>query len=153
MENENKNSIFDYIFPMLGYAFVAAIVGFVMWIIVGMFSDFGSVISEQSKQYEIRTVHLQSIAVTSQTEGGFFLGFGSVGGEEYYVCYEVLDDGGLKLRKIAATNTVIYQTLDDGEQAYAEVTINGWGIELGTKLYVPKDTVRVEYDLSLTGQN
>lgn len=152
MENENKKSKIDYILPILGYAFVAAVVGIVIWAVVGMFSDTSKVL-EQGKQTEVHTVLLQSVAVTSQTEGGFFLGCGSVSGEEYYVCYEVLDDGGLKLKKIAAKNTIIYQSLEADEQAYAEITVDGWGVEKEIKLYVPKDTVQVEYDLSLTGQN
>ena len=74
---------------------------------------------------------------------------GNIDQDEYYVCYAVQKDGGLYLVKFPADETVIYETLEEGEQAYATFTQhNVWGNFTNVKLYVPKGIVQVEYDLS-----
>ena len=119
---------------------------------VGFFHDFTTVL-DQAKQTTERTVELESIAVSSQLVGRFTLGCGSINGREYYVCYQKNEDGSLQLIKLEARITRIYQTLKDGDIAYAIIEENGWGTVKAVQLYVPENTVQVEYDLSLSQNN
>ena len=45
--------------------------------------------------------------------------------------------------------TIIYETLKQDEQAYAEVTSNGWGEITEIKLYVPENTIEKQINLEL----
>ena len=62
--------------------------------------------------------------------------------------YQVLDDGGVILKRFDADNTVIYEILKD-EQAYADIIKDGFDF-IKVKLCVPENTIKVEYDLSTT---
>lgn len=90
-----------------------------------------------------------SIAYQEDIRGTFVLGMGTVSGEEYYTCYERLEDGGITLLKLDAETTIIYQTLDEGEEAYVEKQVTKSGRVTSAKLYVPTDTVQREYNLDL----
>lgn len=46
---------------------------------------------------------------------------------QYYMFTNLLDDGGKKYYKMPREKTIVYDTLKQDEQAYAEVTSNGWG--------------------------
>lgn len=99
---------------------------------------------------------LSSIDCSSQLEGSikgsFYMGYGNVKGElgetQYYVTYRILEDGGKKLYKLPADVTIIYDTLEVGSQAYAEVDSNYYGV-VSAKVYVPVGTIVQDYDLSL----
>lgn len=104
-----------------------------------------------------QTVKLVSLDYTSEIEGkfhGFSLGLsGSVNGTiseaSYYVAYQVLEDGGKSLYKIPANITILYDTLENGQDGYAEVDINDYGTTKAIRLYVPKGTVPHNYDVSI----
>ena len=61
--------------------------------------------------------------------------------------YQILDDGGVILKRFDADNTVIYEILKD-EQAYADIIKDGFGF-IKVKLYVPENTIKVEYDFDI----
>ncbi len=69
--------------------------------------------------------------------------------EEYYCCYRKTSDGGLKYYKFKMSDTTVYETLKNGEQAYVEKITDGFGELLGYKLYVPENTIVQEIDLSI----
>lgn len=104
-------------------------------------------IREKAEQTITTTVTLKSATYQNATAGTFTLGFGTIKNSNYYVCYEELPDGGLKLIKFDAENTTIYETLDE-ETAYAEITEDGNGQQKGIKLYVPQNTIQQEYNLN-----
>lgn len=54
----------------------------------------------------------------------------------------------IKLVKFEAEKTVIYETLTSNN-AYAEISTNGWGYTTEIKLYVPQDTIQTEYDFGI----
>lgn len=111
---------------------------------------------EQKNTITTETVRLFSLVLNSETQGenkGFFwLGTGYVKGdfetEHFYVAYEVLEDGGKRLIKFPSDTTVIYDTLGDGEEAYAKIDKDYYGRQK-IRLYVPKGTMYQEFDLSL----
>ena len=91
-----------------------------------------------------------SIDLNNEIEGSFVVGSGSVAEETYYVFYKVLPDGGLSFMKISVEQTVIYETLSEGETAYIELEKDFAGFIICAKLYVPEGVVLREYDLSLS---
>lgn len=111
------------------------------------FRDLSDV-KKQGEEVTVSTVSLRSINYQNVLEGSFTLGCGKLGGQDYYTCYQVLDDGGLKLIKFEAEQTVIYETLTSGD-AYAEISVDGWGFTKEIKLYVPQDTIQTEYDFGV----
>lgn len=128
---------------------IVVIVGLLGWCIVGPLTDLTEISKEQGEKTVSYTVNLRSINYASDVQGRFVLGCGRVGEVDYYVCYEELEDGGITLLKLDVDETIIYETLEAGEKAYAEIVKNGWGLIESIKLYVPEGTVQVQYDLSL----
>lgn len=124
--------------------FVAGVVVFAFYDMFRGLSDVGKLGDEVS----VSTVDLRSINYQNVLEGSFTLGCGKLDGQDYYTCYQVLDDGGLKLVKFEAEKTVIYETLTSGN-AYAEISTDGWGYTKEIKLYVPQDTIQTEYDFGI----
>lgn len=111
---------------------------------------------ELSEQVTTSKYDVVSIDFQSQTEGKyrhFIIGTGQIKSKEYYVIYKVLPDGGKILVKLESDSTVIYDTLEENETAYVENDINGHGYTVATRLYVPKNTIKQEYDLSLGDDN
>lgn len=90
---------------------------------------------------------LYTIDTSSQVSGHFTLGTGSINEKEYYCCYKLLDDGGKQFVKYPMDETTIYETLKEGEQAYAETEFSYLGIS-SYKIYVPENTIVQTYDLS-----
>lgn len=121
-----------------------------LWCFGNMVVETKNAFANELNTETVQTVELKSIDYMSQVKGSFTLGFGRVNEIDYYGCYEVLEDGGIKLRKLRADTTIIYQTLKEGEPAYLEITTNGWGVETSIKLYVPENTIQVNYDFSLS---
>ena len=103
---------------------------------------------EPAQEISTETVPLRAINLGNQASGSFVFGCGSLGNENYYVCYEVLEDGGLKLTKYKTSVTIIYETLKENETAYAEVSINGHGKVVGVKMYVPENAIQTEYSFT-----
>lgn len=90
---------------------------------------------------------LYTIDTSSQLSGHFVLGSGRLDEREYYCCYKLLDDGGKQFVKYPMDETTIYETLKEGEQAYAEIELSYLGIS-SYKIYVPENTIMQTYDLS-----
>lgn len=147
MEDRKKKvtgEICGYILLGLFILFAAGVVVFAFYDMFRGLSDVGKLGDEVS----VSTVDLRSINYQNVLEGSFTLGCGKLDGQDYYTCYQVLDDGGLKLVKFEAEKTVIYETLTSGN-AYAEISTDGWGYTKEIKLYVPQDTIQTEYDFGI----
>lgn len=104
-------------------------------------------VKKLKNELSVSKVFLKSITYKSSLEGSFTLGHGTLEERDYYVTYQVLDDGGVILKRFDADNTVIYETLKNG-QAYAEIIKDGFGF-IKVKLYVPENTIKVEYDFDI----
>lgn len=104
-------------------------------------------VKKLKNELSVSKVFLKSITYKSSLEGNFTLGHGTLEERDYYVAYQVIDDGGVILKRFDADNTVIYETLKNG-QAYAEIIKDGFGF-IKVKLYVPEDTIKVEYDFNI----
>lgn len=92
---------------------------------------------------------IQSIVIDDSVTGTFVLGIGTVSNKQYYVAYEIQEDGGLKLIQLDAEKTTIYQTLSENETPYVECYCNGFYTIKEIKLYVPENTIQRNYDLDL----
>lgn len=99
---------------------------------------------------KVSIVKLRSIEYTSNSSGAFIIGIGQLKNREYYVAYALQEDGGKKLVKYRADITIIYETLNENDEVYAEVVYNGFGNIGEVKLYLPKNTIKEEYDLNLS---
>lgn len=63
------------------------------------------------------------------------------GYDKYYLVYEEVDDGGKKLSKFKAEDTIIYETLEENEKPYAEIKkeANNSKRIIEVKVYIPKN--------------
>ena len=95
---------------------------------------------------DVRTYTIKTIS--SNEENTFVLGVGNLGNDEYFVCYTEDENGSLIIKTFSSENTTICKTLESDEEAYVEITTTLSGTK--NKIYVPKDTIQVEYNLSLT---
>lgn len=121
----------------------------ILLLVVFLFKVIFDEISSKTRQKNIERKEILSINISNKAEGSFVLGVGTVKNKEYYIAYEVLKDNGKKLVKIPIDNSVIYDILEDEENAYIEIVTNGLRQEVETKIYVPKGTITKEYDMSL----
>lgn len=128
---------------------VSALMGLVSLgtIIALIIAGFGQIDKELSKEYT-EEVKLYSISTDKEYEGSFVLGSGSIDSQEYITAYQVTEDGGKKYFKMNRDKVTIYDTLNNDEQAYAEIKRASLGIK-EIKLYVPKNTIEKEINLSL----
>lgn len=128
---------------------VSALMGLVSLgtIIALIIAGFGQIDKELSKEYT-EEVQLYSISTDKEYEGSFVLGSGSIDSQEYITAYQVTEDGGKKYFKMNRDKVTIYDTLNNDEQAYAEIKRASLGIK-EIKLYVPKNTIEKEINLSL----
>lgn len=104
-------------------------------------------IKEFSKE-TTEEVQLYSISTDKEYEGSFVLGSGSIDSQEYITAYQITEDGGKKYFKMNRDKVTIYETLNNNEQAYAVIKKALLGIK-EIKLYVPKNTIEKEINLSL----
>lgn len=116
-------------------------------IITALFLGLRNEIKEFSKE-TTEEVQLYSISTDKEYEGSFVLGSGSIGSQEYITAYQVTEDGGKKYFKMNRDKVTIYDTLNNDEQAYAVIKRVSLGIK-EIKLYVPKNTIEKEINLSL----
>lgn len=116
-------------------------------IIVLIIAGFGQINKELSKE-TTEEVQLYSISTDKEYEGSFVLGSGSIDSQEYITAYQVTEDGGKKYFKMNRDKVTIYDTLNNDEQAYAVIKKASLGIK-EIKLYVPKNTIEKEINLSL----
>lgn len=147
MENKKENWV-DKVLTGSIFVLMVLLVGSVVLLGCKLVYDL-FVVVEEAHETTVETKYIKSINYANSTEGSFFLGCSSIETEEYFVCYEMLEDGGITLLKLEAEKTIIYETLDPGDKACAEIETDGWGYCKGIKLYVPQNTVQVKYDLSL----
>lgn len=130
----------DLVSALMGLVSLGTIIAL---IIVG----FGQIDKELSKEYT-EEVKLYSISTDKEYEGSFVLGSGSIDSQEYITAYHVTEDGGKKYFKMNRDKVTIYDTLNNDEQAYAVIKKASLGIK-EIKLYVPKNTIEKEINLSL----
>ena len=128
---------------------VSALMGLVSLgtIIALIIAGFGQIDKELSKEYT-EEVKLYSISTDKEYEGSFVLGSGSIDSQEYITAYRITEDGGKKYFKMNRDKVTIYDTLNNDEQAYAVIKRVSLGIK-ESKLYVPKNTIEKEINLSL----
>lgn len=104
--------------------------------------------SEESKIITTQTVRLKSINYKNETEDSFSLGYGIEGEIRYYVCYAPFGSSHVKLLKLEAEITTIHNTLPENKEAYVEIDSDIWGNRKAIRLYLPKNTIQVDYDFS-----
>lgn len=121
---------------------VVTIIGGTIWVDV----KSGWMSNPDDLDVTVDTFFIRSISYQSDSKADFILGCGSIYGKDYYVCYQVLDDGGIQLMRITAQKAIIYETLDADDTAYVEIEKNGFGITKSIKLYVPIGTIYEQYN-------
>jgi len=87
-----------------------------------------------------------SLNVSESVSGSFVLGIGRVEEKTYFVVYQVLSDGGRKLLQLPANSAIVYETLEANESAYVEIVYSLGGNIKSSRIYVPKDSIRQEYN-------
>ena len=123
------------------------ILGILIWSVVALFCIESLIQAKhQSDAITVETNYIRSISYQSDSKADFILGCGSIDRKDYYVCYQVLDDGGIQLMRILAEKVIIYETLDTDDMAYVEIERNGFGITKSIKLYVPIGTIYEQYN-------
>lgn len=115
---------------------------FIVSCIVGI-SKFGKITAERTTE----RFNLISITLSEDVEGNFVLGTGSISQDKYFVAYKENKDGSKEYYKMSVHKTKIYDTLDEGSSAYAEVDTNGLGLILEVRLFVPQNTITKEINL------
>lgn len=78
------------------------------------------------------------------------MGFGYINDKTMYYVYTKNEDGGYNLQKYPTDNSTIYET-SDGKQPYVEVYENKTETNQKYKIYVPKGTIRKEYNAMING--
>lgn len=101
---------------------------------------------DEIEKNSVETVTLRSISYQNVEKGNFALGCSTIRGKNYYVCYQVCEDGGLKLLQVNAAMTVIYETLNADDTPYAVIERDAWEIIREVKLYVPENIIYESYD-------
>lgn len=131
---------------IIGVLFLVMVVGAILFSSVEFINGVSNALNETTT--ETRTI--LSVTYGETLEGArFSLGYGYLQGEEYYTCYQKADDGGISLLKLNADFTTIYPSLSDGEEAYAVMEISALGSIKSAKLYVPANTIQMEFDFNL----
>lgn len=136
----NKDNIFILVMRIIFGIMYIAIVAALIWEIVQVNKGFSKETTEE--------VQLYSISTDKEYEGSFVLGSGSIDSQEYITAYRITEDGGKKYFKMNRDKVTIYDTLNNDEQAYAVIKRASLGIK-EIKLYVPKNTIEKEFNLSL----
>lgn len=136
----NKDNIFILVMRIIFGIMYIAIVAALIWEIVQVNKEFFKETTEE--------VQLYSISTDKEYEGSFVLGSGSIDSQEYITAYRITEDGGKKYFKMNRDKVTIYDTLNNDEQAYAVIKRASLGIK-EIKLYVPKNTIEKEINLSL----
>lgn len=137
IEMEKKKDFGNMVFII--FIAILLLVGLVLTIYYII--DLSIYLMTDVKTYTIKTI-------SSNEENIFVLGVGNLGNDEYFVCYKEDENGSLIIKTFSSENTTICKTLESDEEAYAEITTTLSGTK--NKIYVPKDTIQVEYNLSLT---
>lgn len=136
----NNDKIFILVMRIIFGIMYIAIVAALIWEIVQVNKEFFKETTEE--------VQLYSISTDKEYEGSFVLGSGSIESQEYITAYRITEDGGKKYFKMNRDKVTIYDTLNNDEQAYAEIKRASLGIK-EIKLYVPKNTIEKEINLNL----
>jgi hypothetical protein len=136
----NNDKIFILVMRIIFGIMYIAIVAALIWEIVQVNKEFFKETTEE--------VQLYSISTDKEYEGSFVLGSGSIDSQEYITAYRITEDGGKKYFKMNRDKVTIYDTLNNDEQAYAEIKRASLGIK-EIKLYVPKNTIEKEINLNL----
>ena len=107
-----------------------------------------------------RTSQIYSLKTTSEINGSFILGIGSIGGEDYYVFYRKTNNGGLIREKIRTSDCVLYEgypnprIMETGKNGY--YLVSGDTMETSFSrddysgsyhsIYIPKGTITERVD-------
>ena len=107
------------------------------------------IVIDRENESIVHKIFLKNILYKSNYEDYFTIGHRRIDRNDYYLSYQILDDGGVKLIKFDAEKTIIYKTLKTDDEAYAEIIKDGFEDVKKIKLYVPKNTIKVEYDFDI----
>jgi hypothetical protein len=146
----NKEKIVSYL-PKISVVIISI---FVIAFFVAVIELITSSVEESEKleNYEtVETVYIQSINFETDISGykRFLIGSGKIQEKNYYYVYLLQSDGGIKLTKYNADNTVIYQTVKENERSYAEITRDRLDKITEVKLYVPENSIIENYDFEI----
>ncbi len=128
---------------------VSGFIYFLYWLFFtppqnGHFENLGK--SRVSKIYSVRT--------TTNTEGSFILGIGSISGQDYYIFYRLTESGGLVREKINTEYCILYEGhpypymvesgsmwyhLVDGDTISRRFSRDDYGSFI--TIYIPKGTI------------
>lgn len=143
---ENKKTSFADIFLLLILITIMVIaIGIPLGLLAKGFNDTYA----EMKEVKAEKILLASTVHDTRSEGKFRYGRGYIEDKDYFVAYQILDDGAKKIYKMEAQKTYIYNTLQPGEQAYVDVYKDGFGYIQKYHLYVPENAIEEEYNLSL----
>lgn len=136
----------DVAVRILALLFIIFVVGAILYSSMQFLMGVNNSLNETTT--ETRTI--LSVTYGEALEGArFSLGYGYIRGEEYYTCYQKADDGGISLLKLSADVTTIYPSLSDDEEAYVVMEVSALGSIKSAKLYVPANTIQMEFDFNL----
>lgn len=147
--NENYESLLEGIFVLMLATTIAVLY---QRLSGGIEEGFKELNTTYTYKVELASLEVQGNLqgnFISASGGSFILGSGEIKNKQYYIAYKVLEDGGKQVFKMPIEKTVIYDTLDSGSGAYAEIDETKISGIKSIKIYVPKGTITQKYDLSL----
>ena len=144
MKNK-KNIIMENLESIaIAVLFELIVVGSIFCLISSIDKD----IENSKKYYLTQTVKIKSLETSNTTEWHFLLGWGSMRNRTMYYVYVQNKDGGFKLENYPTDETIIYEISDD-KQSCLEIYENKTKSMEKYKLYVPKGTIKTEYNAML----
>lgn len=90
---------------------------------------------------------VRSLSIGEKVEGSFFLGCGNIDGHSYYYTY-IVKDGGIIMKELRTTDTIIYET-DDQKPKLERWRVENYETEY--RIYVPTDTVKKDFNVDVRG--
>lgn len=112
--------------------------------VAGIMMNFLGKVQSKNEKFDVYSAEL-----TTAENATFILGCGMLNETDYYVMYKLREDGGKELFKVKASEVVLYDVLEDNEQPYYEIVKTSPISQTVKKLYIPKNSLRQSYDLSL----
>lgn len=123
----------EYMLERIGKATI--MLAFCTMLVIILFSCF----SKREEDLSIsEPIEIYSAISSKKTQGVFVLGTGFLNKTEYYVFYEVAEDGAKEYTKYRKDISRIHDTLQGSAQPYIQVTTNGFDSVTCVDIYVPE---------------
>lgn len=156
--NNNDNETFLANILTFLFAFLIIFTG----IFVSSWATFSSV--QNKNLVEVSNTEIYSISNDNQVNGSFALGSGIIREKMYYLYYRQGENGGYIIDKIQSDNIEIIEREDEEKVGYIkkyeeklEHSSWFWGIgdipierEKRVIIYIPKGTIKIDFDISLS---